>query len=103
MSRKDIEARLDRSLSNQIAVPRLDERFDAGVWARIAAEEAKETAVAAPVTSTWSARAERASRWLAVTNTIGIAMTVGVALYFVLRTYGGIELPVSRVEMSAPV
>lgn len=102
MSRKDIEARLDRSLANQIAVPRLDRRFDDAVWARIEADERKATQPAAPVSSSPS-RAERASRWLAITNTIGIAVTVGVALYFLLRTVGGIELPVSGVDVSAPV
>ena len=35
----DIETRLDRSLRNQVAAPRLDGRFNAAVWARIAAED----------------------------------------------------------------
>ena len=108
MNTKDIEARLDRSLANQIAAPRLDRRFDAAVWARIAAEKAK---AANPVvvasgsvpSSTLPSRAERLSRWLAITNAIGITVTLGVALYFVLRTYGGLDLAVSDVNVSVPV
>jgi hypothetical protein len=100
MSRKDIEARLDRSLANQIEVPRLDRRFDAAVWARIEAEEAKATS---PVVDVAPSAAIRASRWLAITNSVGIAVTLGVALYFVLRTYGGIELPATEFNVSTPV
>jgi len=99
MSRKDIEARLDRSLVNQIQVPRLDRRFDAAVWARIEAEEAR---VTNPVVELAPSYAVRASRWIALTNIVGIATTLGVALYFLLRTYGGIELPVSEVGMPVP-
>ena len=100
MSRKDLEARLDRSLENQIAVPRLDRRFDAAVWARIEAEESKATN---PVADVASSRADRASRWLAITNTIGITVTLGIALWFALRTFGGIELPSTDVNLSMPV
>jgi hypothetical protein len=100
MSTKDIEARLDRSLANQIGVPRLDRRFDAAVWARIQAEESKATN---PVADAARSSAARAARWLAITNTVGIAVTLGVALYFVLRTYGGIELPATGFNVSTPV
>ena len=103
MIQKDIEARLDRSLDKQITVPRLDRRFDAAVWARIEAEEARATnpVATAPATEV-SSRALRASRWLAITNTIGITVTLGVALYFVLRTFGGIEMPASVANLSMP-
>ena len=100
MSRKDIEARLDRSLAHQIEVPRLDRRFDAAVWARIEAEESKATN---PVAEAAPSAALRASRWLAITNVIGIAVTLGVALYFVFRTTGGVELPVTELNLSTPV
>ena len=100
MSRKDIEARLDRSLANQIEVPRLDRRFDAAVWARIEAEEGKATN---PVADAAPSPAERASRWLAISNIVGITVTLGVALYFVLRTFGGIELPTGGVDVTMPV
>jgi len=99
MSRKDIEARLDRSLANQVKLPQLDRRFDAAVWARIEAAESRATL---PETEAQPSRAVRASRWLAISNSIGIAATLGVALYFVLRTYGGIE-PVVPLEVHVPV
>jgi hypothetical protein len=99
----DNEARLDRSLGNQIKVPRLDARFDAAVWARIAAAEAKATS---PAVSLESSRALRASRWLAITNSIGITVTLVIAAYFALRAFGGIETPVNLsvdVPVSMPV
>jgi len=104
MNRKQvIEARLDRSLGNQIKAPRLDQRFDAAVFARIAAEEAKATN---PAVAAEPSRAVRASRWLAITNSIGITVTLGIAAYFALRTFGGIEAPVNlgvNVPFSMPV
>jgi len=101
MSRKDIEARLDRSLGNQIKLPQLDRRFDAAVWAKIEASEAKATN---PVAEALPSRAERASRWLAITNSIGIAATLAVVLVFVLRTYGGFDPSVNLdMNVSMPV
>ena len=101
MSRKDIEARLDRSLGNQIKLPQLDRRFDAAVWAKIEAEEARATN---PLTEVAPSRAVRASRWLAITNSIGIAATLAVVLVFVLRTYGGVEPSVNlEMNVSMPV
>jgi hypothetical protein len=99
MSRKDTEARLDRSLANQINAPRLDRRFDAAVWARIAAEEAKATN---PVVAGAPSRIALASRWLAITNSVGVIVTLGVALYFVLRTYGGVEIQATEVNVALP-
>ena len=43
----NIEARLERSLRKQVTPPKLDGRFDAAVWSRIAAEEKKAMAPAA--------------------------------------------------------
>ena len=102
MSRKDIETRLDRSLQNQIVVPRLDRQFDAAVWARIAAAEAPVVATN-PGAGATPSRVVRASRWLALTNYLGIATALGVALYFVLRTFGGVDIPIGDVNLSAPV
>src|SRR4051812_19595754 len=102
MSRKDIEARLDRSLANQIDVPRLDRRFDAAVWARIEAAGQKSKAtnpVTADVAGFAPSRAGRASRWLAISNYVGIAVTLAVVLLFVLRTYGGYE-PSLNLDMN---
>jgi hypothetical protein len=92
----DIEARLDRSLRHQIDVPRLDRRFDAAVWARIEAAEAPATNPRVPAEST---RARNASRWLAISNLTGVLVTLGVVSYFVLRTYGGIDL---SMDLAAP-
>jgi hypothetical protein len=101
MSRKDIEARLDRSLGNQIKVPQLDRRFDVAVWAKIEAADAK---AANPVAEVAPSRAARMSRWLAITNSIGIAATLAVILVFVLRTYGGVEPSVDLgVNVTMPV
>jgi hypothetical protein len=86
--KQDIEARLDRALAHQIGVPRLGKQFNAAVWARIAAEEAK---AAKPVASREPSRALRASRWFAVTNWIGVAVTLGIVAYFMLGTDGGID------------
>ncbi len=100
---REIEARLDRSLENQVKVPRLDQRFDAAVWARIEAEETKATN---PVAATRPSRAVRASRWLAITNSIGIAVTLGIAAYFALRAFGGIDASVDLgvdLPVSMPV
>ncbi|HTU64763.1 MAG TPA: hypothetical protein VMF52_02330 [Steroidobacteraceae bacterium] len=97
--RKDIEARLDRSLQNQVRVPRLDASFDAAVWARIEAEESRATNPAATATPS---RAQRASRWLAISNSIGIAVTLGVALYFLLRTFG-VDAPAVNLDVNVPM
>jgi hypothetical protein len=98
--KKDIEARLDRSLQNQIVAPRPGKAFDAAVWARIEAEEVKATNPGVE-----PARVLRASRWLAVTNMVGVAATLAVALYFALGSFGGIEPPTLNlgVSVSLPV
>jgi len=96
---KDIEARLDRSLQNQLQAPRLDRRFDAAVWARIAREEATARGAVEAVPS----RAVRASRWLTLVNTLGIAVTLGVALYFALGSFGGMGAPPLNVDLNVPM
>jgi hypothetical protein len=99
-SRKDIEARLDRSLRQQVQAPRLDARFDAAVWVRIAQEEAK---VAQPAVQVAPSRAVRASRWFALVNVLGIAATLGVAFYFALGSLGGIDPPTLNVGLDVPL
>ncbi len=96
----DIEARLDRSLRKQVAAPRLDGRFDAAVWARIAAEEQRATQ---PAAGARSAAASGSARWLFVINVIGIAVA---ALLVVLLRAAGIlwcerescDLPVPQIS-----
>ena len=100
MTRKhDIEARLDRALEKQIAVPRLDGRFDAAVWARIEAEQARSTNPGLPKAS---ARAARVSRWLSISNALGIVVAAALALYFGLKFFSGVEVNFS-VDIPLPV
>jgi hypothetical protein len=95
-----IEARLDRSLRHQVQLPRLDRGFDAAVWARIAQEDAK---TARPAVQAVPSRAARASRWLSIVNTAGIAVTLGVAMYFALGSFGGIEPQPLNVDLNVPM
>ncbi len=75
-AKQQVEARLDRALEKHIKVPRLDGRFDAGVWARIAADE---SLAANPVETT---RSSFASRWLMISNLVGGLMTLMLLVYF---------------------
>ena len=72
------------------------------MWARIEAEESRATNPVATTAAEPSSATMRASRWLAITNTIGITVTLGVALYFVLRTFGGVQLPASDLNFTVP-
>jgi|SRR5688572_20197255 len=82
MTRKqEIEATLDRSLRRQVAVPRLDASFNAAVWQRIAAQQAP--VVAPPV---------RGSRWLMLSNLVGIGVSVALVVYFAARGFSGVEV-----------
>ena|SRR5690349_12286347 len=96
---KQIEARLDRSLRNQIQAPQLDGGFDAAVWARIAKEDAK---AAAGAPEAVPSRAIRASRWLAISNALGIATTLGIALFFAMRALSGIG-PAFDLDVNLPL
>jgi hypothetical protein len=97
---KHIEARLERSLRNQVRAPRLDRRFDAAVWARI---EAQESPATNPGAGTRPAQVARASRWLAISNSVGIAVTLMLVGWFALRSLAGIEAPLSvDVNLALP-
>ena len=99
MTRKhDIEARLDRALEKQIAVPPLDGRFDAAVWARIDAERARSTNPGLPLAL---AHTSRVSRWLSISNALGIAVAVALALYFGAQMLNGFEMNIS-VDIPLP-
>ena len=54
MNKLQIEARLERSLRNQVRAPKLDGRFDAAVWARIESEKSAAASVGLPVKSSAS-------------------------------------------------
>ena len=90
-SSRDVEARLERSLRNQVRVPKLDGRFDAAVWARIDAEK---TSAAAPVVRS------AASRWMFATNLIGALITVGLVIYFGAQAFAeeGVSVAVPVVS-----
>jgi hypothetical protein len=87
-TKHEIEARLDRSLARQVRAPKLDRRFDGGVWTRIeAAKGAQQVAVAGI-----SASAARASRWLFASNVAGYLVAALLVVYFGARMLGGVEL-----------
>lgn len=88
MNRKDVEARLDRSLQKQVSLPKLDARFNAAVWSRIAEQEAPAAAV----------RRVPGSRWLRMSNALGMAVSLVLIVYFVARETAGMS-----VEMNLPL
>lgn len=90
-----VEARLHRSLQNQVRVPQLDRRFDAGVWARIEAEQQAQS----PATRAVPARSS-AEKWLMVSNVVGIAVAVALVLFFGLRMFSGVDMEVSMPVFS---
>jgi hypothetical protein len=98
MKRKiEIEAALERSLRNQVNVPRLDGRFDAKVWERIGAEESRRAVTSA---STPGA-VLRAGRWLNIINVVGLAGVAIFASFFGAQMLAGVDLQVSLPEISA--
>jgi hypothetical protein len=94
---REIEARLHRSLVNQVHVPKLDHRFDAGVWARIEAQEQAQTLGVQPVS-----HKSGSERWLLTSNIGGIAVAVVLVVYFGWRTFGGADVEVSLPNFSGP-
>jgi hypothetical protein len=97
MTRKiDIEANLDRSLANQVKVPKLDGRFDAAVWARIDEHEQRATNPAAA-----RARPSSSARWLFVSNVIGISVAVLLVAIFGLQSFSEVSVSVPTTEFSA--
>lgn len=88
---KDIEARLERSLRRQLQAPRLDGRFDAAVWARIAAEQPR---VAPRVVSR-----RGMPTWLLISNVLGIGVAVLLLVFSLLQSVQGVDL---GIELSLP-
>lgn len=97
MTRKlDIEATLDRSLANQVKVPRLDRRFDAAVWARIEAAQQRATNPVPEIS-----RPRSSARWLFVINVVGVAVAVALVLIFGMQPYADVTVNVPTPEVSA--
>jgi|SRR5688572_11605717 len=92
--RHEIEARLERSLRNQVRAPKLDGRFDAAVWARI--ESASATA-AVPA----AGRRTGASRWLFLSNVIGVVVAIVLVGFFGVQSLSGVELYVALPQVSS--
>jgi hypothetical protein len=92
--KSQIEAALERSLRKQVVLPRLDRKFDAGVWARIEAEQARAAVPAAPA-SVYSSPAME--RWLFVINILGLASVV-----IFLGAMGWQMLPGMEISESLP-
>jgi hypothetical protein len=93
----EVEAHLHRSLMNQVRSPRLDRRFDAGVWARI---ETQEQTQAQTIAEHPKARRSGAERWLMASNIVGIAVATVLVLFFGLRMFGGVGVEVSLPDLS---
>jgi hypothetical protein len=89
---REIEARLHRSLINQVRAPRLDPRFDAGVWARIEAEASARALGPQPVMLK-----SKAEQWLVASNVIGLVVAAALVLFFGLRMFSGIEVSVPNI------
>jgi len=90
--KQQIEARLERSLASQLRAPRLDGRFDAGVWARIEAEQQASMRVAAKPNS--------AAAWLRASNTAGMIVAGILVVYFGLRLLSGVEVEVPTPQVA---
>jgi hypothetical protein len=98
MKRKtEIEATLDRSLRNQVKVPRLNGRFDAAVWARIESEEPRRATAALPV----RAAASRSARWLSIFNALGLASVAIFGSFYAAQMLAGENTAISLPEFSA--
>jgi hypothetical protein len=97
-TKSQIEAALERSLRKQVVVPRLDRKFDAGVWARIETEQMR---VAAPASQAPASSASAAARWLNMINILGLAsVTICLGLYG-WQMFSGMEISESLPEISA--
>jgi len=97
----DIETRLDRSLRKQVVAPRLDGRFNAAVWARIAAYDQR---AQQPMVSTRSS-APGSARWLLIANAIGISVAVLLVIFYGMKAFSAVnvsvDVPVPQISPAA--
>ena len=96
--KSQIEFSLERSLRKQVVVPRLDRKFDAGVWARIEANEAR---VAAPAMQASVYSTPVAARWLNMINILGLATVTIFLCVFGWQMLSGMNISESLPEISA--
>jgi hypothetical protein len=85
----EIEGALERSLRAQVNVRRLDSRFDAGVWARIEAEESRS---AAPALRASASATPMAARWLYALNILGLGSVAIFLCMFGAQMLAGMDL-----------
>lgn len=90
-----IEATLERSLRRQVQAPRLDGRFDAAVWSRIA-----EAGASARVPAAGPLPRTRAPRWLLFSNLVGAAVAMALLVIYAVRSVSGIEVPELEVQVT---
>jgi hypothetical protein len=95
--KSQIEAALERSLRKQVAVPRLDRKFDAGVWSRIEVEQlqAAVPALQAPVYATTAT-----ARWLYIINVLGLATVTIFLCIFGWQMLSGLDISESLPAIS---
>jgi hypothetical protein len=86
---KGIEARLERSLRNQVKAPRLEKRFDAAVWERIEAQAVRKPVSVPP-----------SSNWLFVFNGIGIGVAFVLLCVFGLQSLASLEPHVALPDVA---
>lgn len=94
-SRTEIEAALEHSLRSQVKVPRLDNRFDAKVWARIEAESHPATAGVVV-----SRTVVKAGRWLNIMNIVSLASAAIFVSFFGAQMFSGADITVMLPEIS---
>src|SRR4051812_33162433 len=95
MNAAEIEAKLHHSLSRQVRAPQLGRRFDAGVWARIEAEEPVPLRSVSPLTAGSSG-----ARWLLVSNVIGLTVAALLVVIFGLRMMSGVNIEAAVPDFS---
>jgi len=96
--KSQIEGALERSLRKQVAVPRLDRRFDAGVWARIEAAQGRS---AAPALQASVNATPATARWLNLINILGVASVAIFLCVYGWQIFSGMSISVSLPEISA--
>jgi len=100
MSRKtEIETTLERSLRAQVKVPVLGRRFDAGVWARIEAEESRR----APATLRAAEVAPGTARWMQVINLVVLGGAAVFALFLGAQMLAGSDVASPTAEFSPEI